>query len=214
MSDAGVEYVEAEFLDAGAACAAPQGASEALAVAEAVYRLAQKARATGEPGNARAAVDAESVALYEATGCRSRDLLVGGSKVGTVSLTVKEGAAVTDAEAFGAWAYANGNGAEVETVNLAWLTPSQTERVVALVRRMNPAAVAVRHEADKDLEKHLRQGPGGACVADGGEVVPGVEWRRSASTRVSGCKPERVADALRASGRDAGLLMLLGGADE
>lgn len=61
-------------------------ALERLTLASAVRKLAERETRTGDPGNARGAVDAYLMGMREQVGLKSIDLMLGGEKVGTVTL--------------------------------------------------------------------------------------------------------------------------------
>lgn len=173
-----------------------------LAYAQAVYKLVGAAVKTNTPGNLRAALDAESLELYAAHGAKNRDLRIGSTKVGTLSLTVESRAQVCDADEWHAWMVDTGRGVYREVIDTSMLSNNEVETIVALAKSVNPLAVRSTFvELTPDWTKGLEDGGGGLVVDGDGCVVPGTRWvERVKSSSVRGCEPEKVAKALRGIG--------------
>ena len=166
-------------------------ALERLAVAHAMVAWAR-----GIEEQAREEADAALLEAHEATGATNAQVLVGGTKVGTLSVAVSNPAVrVVDQSAYDAW--------------LEGLYRAGDPRVVRRVSYSIP-----------DLPKKAPVIAGQACDPATGEVIPGVGWAAGgevASTRLSGCKVDEIQSAMRAAGirLDAYASALLGGgADE
>lgn len=85
---------------------------ENLTIAQAIYKAVSEAVSTKDPDSLRSRVDAETIEGYERTGCKSYDLMLRGTKVGTYSIRFSKAVnktliVVRDPLAFGRWAYAN-----------------------------------------------------------------------------------------------------------
>lgn len=173
-----------------------------LAYAQAVYKLVGAAVKTNTPGNLRAALDAESMELYASHGSKNRDLRIGSTKVGTLSLTVESRAQVCDAEEWHAWMVDTGRAEWREAIDLDALTPQELSTLATMAKSVNPNAVRPRFtELTPDWAKGLEDGGGGLVVDEDGCVVPGTRWiERVKSSSVRGCEPEKVAKALRGIG--------------
>lgn len=177
------------------------GALERLAVAQALYKAVAGAVSTKDARSLRRAADAELEALHTSSGADRVAMRVNGHDVGTLSVRYSkatEGPEVKDQLACERW-LADGGHVEVE-LRVDWLTPNQRDRVERLMRDMNPSTVIERPTMPPDMERGLREGPGGRVVTADGEVVPGMEWVRRpkapVGTTVRGCEPEDVAEAL------------------
>lgn len=86
---------------------------EQLAVAQAVYKLAEARVSTNVAGNLRGEVDEHYHGLYLETGAKNFDVFIAGQKVGTYSVKLtkpKEDTVMTvvDRDAFEAWCRENG----------------------------------------------------------------------------------------------------------
>lgn len=115
--------------------------------------------------------DSDMFDAYERGGYKTRDLKLGGKKVGTASLVMKpEGPVIVDRQRFNEWALENG---------LAY-----TEVKVV-----------------KDWEKLCVIVDGVAVLKSTGEEVPGVEIRgeRPSHVMIRGCEPEDVMPIIQAN---------------
>lgn len=88
---------------------------ERAIVAQALYKGIAGVVSTKDPGSLRHELDEHFLALYEQTGGKSYELKVAGQKVGTASVTVKDGEYeeqqrenVADMGAFRSWCIDNG----------------------------------------------------------------------------------------------------------
>lgn len=186
-----------------------------LAVAQAFYQSMGAAVKTGDPSSLRGRVDAEALAEYAERGTRSRDVLVGGVKVGTYSVSEgKPRVRVVDGEAFRGWAVESG--LMVHRVHVDWslLTDEQADAVARLAESIAPGCAHVWDEPDTEWTRYVKV-VDGACVDADGQVVPGVEVTREPSTRLAlhrpgGGKPT-VADALASMAEPPTLAEVLGG---
>lgn len=169
-----------------------------LAVAQAVYKLAGAAVKTSTPGNVRNELDMETLDMFEAHGVKSRDLRIGSTKVGTLSLTVESRPQVCDADEWRAWMVESGRAEWREAVDFDALSRNEMETLVALAKSVNPDAVRPAFVGlVTDWTKGLEDGGDGCAVDPDGCVVPGVRWvERVKSSSVRGCEPEKVVRAL------------------
>lgn len=165
-------------------------ASEDLAVLTGVYKVVGAAVATKDPENVRGAVDAQLRSLYETTGADRLTLKVNGKAVGRLSVKVTKPSSVerfvvSDAEEFRGW---------VECVS------------------DSDAREFVRRHAEEFAREHMAET---GEIPDGCDVVTmedeGGQW---AGTTLTGCTPEKVADALGVPSLDAvSVVGLLGGGE-
>ena len=86
---------------------------ERLAIAQAVYKMVADAISTKDPDSIRGRCDAGMMDAYAADGTKSRDLRIGGEKVGTYTVRTAKAVHgsridVTDEDAYYAWADENG----------------------------------------------------------------------------------------------------------
>lgn len=170
---------------------------ERFAVAQAVYGLAGAMVKTKTPGNLRADMDAEALELYDAHGVKSKELRVGGRKVGTLSLNVESMPQVCDAEAWRSWMLEEGFAVEREEVDLEAMSEYERATLTALAKGINPRAVRRAFVEVADWHKAVEHDGRGNAVDPDGCVVPGVRWvERVKSTTVRGCKAQDVAKAL------------------
>lgn len=155
-------------------------ALQRLAVAHAMAAWAK-----GLEAQARSEADAALREAHEATGACNARVLVGGTKVGTLSVAVSNAAVrVFDQSAYEAW--------------LEGLYRAGDQRVVRRVSYELPG-----------LPKEASVIAGQACDPATGEVIPGVEWVAGGdvcSTRLSGCKVDDVRCAMLAAGIPFGWL--------
>lgn len=181
-------------------------------MAQAVYSLAGAMVKTKTAGNLRAELDEAAVALWEEHGVKSKELRVGGQKVGTLSLTVESMPQVCDAEAWRAWMLGEGYAVEREEVDLGALSERELATLTALAKSLGPHAVRKSFVETADWHKAVAHDGRGNAVDHDGCVVPGVRWvERVKSTTVRGCKPQDVAKAL---GPGADVFALLEGGAE
>ena len=161
--------------------------TEALAIAQAMHGALGAMVKTKDAGNLRGQVDARIIEDFNDDGIKSRDLRVNGIKVGSIAVTASKPStkAVVQVEDYDAL--------------MAWLDgkPGLVSSIIAA--------------GMKYIEKY---------VTDTGEVPDGcsattIEDRggRVTGTRITGCKPDAVADALGGSLPDA-IAGLLGGVNE
>lgn len=171
-----------------------------FAVAQAVYNLANAATDKKSSDNLRAELDAETVELYRRFGAKNRDLRVGGTKVGTLSVVTESRPQVEDAELWKEWMLGTGRAEMRGEVVLDGLRPERRDDVLKAVWEVCPEAVhAVFTETVKDWGKGLVHDGCGRAVDEDGCLVPGVKWtERVKNTTVRGCEPEKVAAALHA----------------
>lgn len=187
---------------------------ERLAVAQALMGSIGGAVKTGDKGNLRGRVDSALVGLYQDLGVKSVEVRVGEATVGTMSVAVSEGPAVTDRAAFEEWAVERGFGRRVRGVDLALVPDGALDAVVDAVASVWPQAVTEGVEMAKGWEKAMVQAGKAVAVADGGEVVPGLAWRRQVkNTVLRGCEPADVAAALASMGDGATVAQVLADGD-
>lgn len=179
---------------------------ERLAVAVAVKKMAIDAEAKAK---------AEIEARYRADGIKSRDAMVGGRKVGTVTVRNLDGPAVADERAFRDWACSVLPPEQVVPqwkMSLDGMTREERIAVARFAESLHPGCVdewlEPTAEARKALLKGLREGPGGVCVTPDGEVAGGVRWKTGLTVSARMDEPRDVQDALRlAYGIDAAALL-------
>ena len=197
----------AEVLDVSYSPDDVRRVAEQLAVAQAVLKVAGEATNT-RSGYLRTLADDMLLKMHDDYGAEKIELKIGGEKVGTLSLTVKEGVVIEDYEAVQDWEIENGFAHETPAIDLNILRPDTVEKILQLARMDNPISVSseVHYKNIEDIAEHV----GENMVTSGGEVVPGVKWRREVKgTRISGCTPRDVSRALSIGGADytiAGLL--------
>lgn len=188
---------------------------ERFAVAQAVYKAAAPQVKTKEPGNLRGRLDAEIIDEYRKSGVKSKEIRVGGSKVGTLTLKVSESIELVDSDAFYSWADQNGLLADDIEIHTGRLTERQLDEICEFADSICPNCVERHKRIDQwTTDGLLRRGE--QAVTQDGEVVPGIRWvDRPTSTVVRGCTPEDVSAALRQlpgwSGFADSLSMLPGG---
>lgn len=188
---------------------------ERFAIAQAVYKAAAPQVKTKEPENLRGRLDAEIIDEYRKSGVKSKEIRVGGAKVGTLTLKVSEDVEVVDGHAFFSWAEQNDLMHYEIDIDAEMLTDDQATAIYEFAKSICPNCV--------ELHRRIGQWPtqglmrlGNQAVTEDGEVVPGVRWvDRPTSTVVRGCTPEEVSAALRQlpgwSGFADSLSMLPGG---
>lgn len=147
-------------------------AVEQLAVAQAVYKAVASVVGTKDPDNLRGVVDDKVISMYQATGAKSFDIKVKGSKVGSISVRLtkpKKGktVVVTDRDAFEEWALGEG------------LAHLETKPTVVMDED------AILHNALNDGE-----------IPNGCTVVDVDEPEKVTGTTLRGCDPLKVSDAL------------------
>ena len=144
--------------------------TEALAIAQAMYGALGAMVKTKDADNLRGQVDARIIEDFNDEGIKSRDLRVNGTKVGSIAVTASKPSTKICVQ--------------VEDYNalMAWLDGKP-----ALVSSIIAAGM-------KHIEKYVTEtgevpdGCSATTVEDAGGRVTG--------TRITGCKPEDVAEAL------------------
>lgn len=194
-------------------------AFERLAVAQGLYKAVAQAVSTKSDHNVRAEADDALADLLTTIGTDRVTLCVRGHDVGTLRVRyakASDGAEVTDEGVLEAWLADNGE--RTYDLHPEWLTPNQLERVAGLMRDVNPSSVVPRSVMPNDMERGLREGPGGCVLTAEGEVVPGMRWRRvpklAVGTTIHGCEPERVAAALKGALPETIMALLGEGGEE
>lgn len=144
--------------------------TEALAIAQAMYGALGAMVKTKTAGNLRGQVDARIIEDFNDDGIKSRDLRVNGTKVGSIAVTASKPSTKVCVQI------------EDYDALMAWLDGKP-----ALVSSIIAAGM-------KHLERY---------VTDTGEVPDGCSATtvedaggRVTGTRITGCKPEDVAEAL------------------
>lgn len=161
--------------------------TEALAIMQAVYKASGAIVGTKDASNLRGRVDARIIEDFENEGIKSRDLRVNGIKVGSIAVAASKPSTKVCVR--------------VEDYDelVSWLAdkPGLVSSIVAA--------------GMKYLERY---------VADTGEVPDGCSATtvedaggRVTGTRITGCKPDDVAEALNGALPDA-IAGLLGGSHE
>ena len=92
---------------------------ESLIIAQALFKALSAAVSTKDPDNLRGRIDARAIESYLATGAKSFDLKLNGTKVGSFTVRLskpvhRNGILVQDQEAYLAWCVENGH-AQAET---------------------------------------------------------------------------------------------------
>lgn len=159
------------------------GLDERLALAKALGKAAEAV----EDECKRAVVE-----RWRADGVKSRDCMVGGRKVGALSIKPCDGPRVVDAAAFDAWcagALRDSMLDEWDEIATGVLTPGELAELHEAAERIHPGCVVHRAtlapEARRAFMGKLREAPGAAVVTPQGEVVPGLEWRAGQTVSVA-----------------------------
>lgn len=151
--------------------------TEALAIAQAMYGALGAMVKTKIADNLRGQVDARIIDDFESDGIKSRDLRVNGTKVGSIAVTASKPSTKVCVQV------------EDYDALMAWLDGKP-----ALVSAIIAAGM-------KHIEKYVTEtgevpdGCSATTIEDKGGQVTG--------TRITGCKPDAVADALGGSLPDA-----------
>lgn len=162
--------------------------TEALAIMQAIYKASGAIVGTKDAGNLRGQVDTRIIEDFESEGIKSRDLRVNGIKVGSIAVTASKPSTKVCVQ--------------VDDYDelILWLA-DKPDLVSSIV------AAGMKH-----LEKY---------VADTGEVPDGCSTMtvedaggRVTGTRITGCKPDDVAEALNGALPDAVTGLLGGGSIE
>lgn len=144
--------------------------TEALAIAQGLYKALKSMTDTGDESNLRGQVDARIIEDFNDDGIKSRDLRVNGTKVGSIAVTASRPSTKVCVQV------------EDYDALMSWLDGKP-----ALVSSIIAAGM-------KHIEKYVTEtgevpdGCSATTVEDKGGRVTG--------TRITGCKPEDVADAL------------------
>lgn len=190
-------------------------AAARLAVAQAVYKAVAGAVSTKSDRNLRAEVDGETMALYEMYGLKSRDIKIGGAKVGTMSVLTESRPQVVDATAWERWKVDTGRAVERTVIDMDALTLHERALLLSMAEGVSPRAVRTEVVDEvSDWSRGLASDGRGGAVDEDGCPVPGVRWvDRAKGTALRGCEPDRVAAALHALPEppDMGALLLGGG---
>lgn len=143
--------------------------------------------------------------LNAAAGVSSINLSIGEQTVGKMTLTTST-PGICSPDDFAEWATANGMGRCILTIDLGAGNP-------ALVDEMREAygdAVRVECFADPEARDDLEVRHGEVVSKTTGEIVPGT-YAKPGYTRVTGCKPAEVGEAMRLDGNGLTVAALLGG---
>lgn len=152
-------------------------------------------------GDVRFEVDQRIRQLNDETGVDSLAMHIGGTKVGKVSMTEPK-PTVSDPERFGVWAAQYGMAKTFLTVEIpAGFNDDDQDALIAKLHEAGLSHYWFDHKAD-DHAKDMLTAQGNAVVdKDTGEIVPGT-YLKPGYTRVTGCKPEKVGEAMSAIGSD------------
>lgn len=171
-----------------------------LAVATALDKALRERKA-----EIRGEADALLRDLSEEAGVSALDLFVGRERVGRLTVG-KPSVAIGDPEAYGRWAFDSGMGTARVTVE----TTDPRAISLAMAAEGPNATATLEYVPDPRLREQLAiTGDGQVMCRLTGEVgVPGT-YAKEPGTRISGCKPAEVGEAMQLSGQQwsvAGLL--------
>lgn len=186
-----------------------------LAIVQALYARLGGQVSTRDPSSLRARLDAGAIDEYRERGVRTRDVSIGGVKVGTYSVTVGKGRpVVVDEEGFEAWAHESMLLTYERLVDWDRLDASRREAVLAFAESICPGCVAEVPMLDPEWERCVARA-GDLAVDSDGQVVPGVEWRADLRTVLrlnrEGGRGATVAQALASMAEPPTLAEVLGG---
>lgn len=188
-----------------------QDLGERLAISQAIYKVVKSQVATKADSGIRSEVDQAMAGLNAATGASKIDLKVRGTKVGTLYVSNDVELVIFNDHAFDKWAIENGYAIVYPIVNLKYMPDEAIRKITSIIDEYSPGSIAWHVDLNTPLDKIAEYRNGNVVDKSTGEVIPGVTHRDKTTTRISGCSPEKVADALRGGGDDMIVALLESG---
>ena len=181
-----------------------------LAICQAVFKAIKDSISTKGGTGTRAIADSYICDLYENVGVSKVDLKVNGSKVGTLSVSVSDDPQICDQSAYVEWLKDGEYVKYRPTIHLDMLSEETVKKIIELAEAENAYSVEYVQEVPQLRDIARRVGDCAVSV-NTGEVVPGIVWKDHVTgTRISGCKPEDVSDALGGGANDNMTRLLCG----
>lgn len=188
-----------------------QDLGERLAISQAIYKVVKSQVATKADSGIRSEVDQAMAGLNAATGASKIDLKVRGTKVGTLYVSNSVEFVISDGHAFDDWAIENGYAIEYPVVNLKYMPDEAIRKIASIMNEYYPGSITWHVDLNAPIDKIAEYKDGNVVDKFTGEVIPGVTCHDKTTTRISGCSPEKVADALRGGGDDMIVALLESG---